>query len=521
MIKKNSPLVLIILDGWGIASPSKDNAISLARKPYFDQLIKNYPTFVLQAAGEAIGLLWGEMGGSEVGHLNLGSGRVIYQPFSYITKSIWDKSFFSKPAFLKAIEHIRKYNSKLHLLGLITNAPVHGYIEHLYALLKLAKKEKIEKVYIHGILDGRDTPSNTGYNFISQLEEIIEREKIGKIATLVGRFYAMDRDNHWERIEKAYSNLTEGIGEKSTLKPSLFIQRSYQKRIFDEELPPVVFLEKSGLIEDNDVVIFFNFRADRARQLTEAFTIEDFKGFSRTRFLKNLFFVTFTNYGKNLPVEVVFPREKIKNTLAEILSRYNLTQFHIAETEKYAHVTYFFNGGNEIPFSGEDDILIPSPRIISYKEQPEMSAFLITKRVKEEINKNKYHFILVNFANPDMVAHTGDINAAIKAVEVVDKCQGEIINLALSKKGVVIVTADHGNAEELRNPRTGEIDKEHSVNHVPFIIITNELKFKKERENILDLSLMKPVGILADVAPTILKILNIPQPMEMTGRVLI
>ncbi len=523
--EKRKPVVLIILDGWGIAPPSRSNAITLAKTPNFDQYLQSYPLFTLQASGGAVGLSWGEVGNSEVGHLNLGAGKIVLQNFPKITQSIWDKSFFSNPVFLKAIEHVKKNNSKLHFLGLVSNAGIHAFNEHLYALLELAQDKKIKKVYVHAILDGRDSPYNSGFNFINQLEEVMTSSKIGEIATLSGRFYAMDRDHYWERTEKAYLAMVQAEGEKTSLKPSGFIKSSYKKGIFDERMPPTV-ITKNGKpiakIEDGDAVVFFNFRADRARQLTKAFVLPGFEKFLRPRLLQDLFFVTFTEYEKDLPVEVVFSKEEIDFPLARILSEKGLTQLHVAETEKYAHVTFFFNGGKEEPFPGEDNVLIPSPRVTTYAEIPEMSAFQVAKRTVEAIASDKYEFIVVNFANPDMVGHTGDLEATRKAIEAVDKCLGKVVEAVLFKEGVALVTADHGNAEELINLQTGEIDKEHSTNPVPFIIIgIEEMKIEPKREEIPDLSLITPVGVLADVTATILKIMQIPQPQEMTGRPLI
>lgn len=514
------PVALIILDGWGIAPASRGNAISLAKTPNFNQYLQRYPYFSLQAAGGAVGLSWGEVGNSEVGHLNLGAGKIIYQTLPLITQAIWDKTFFTNPVLLKAIEHVKKKNSKLHFLGLVSNGGIHSFNEHLYALLELARDKKIKKVFIHAILDGRDSPYNSGFNFINQLEEVITSSKVGRIATLCGRFYAMDRDHHWERTRKAYSAMVQGEGQKITLRPSKFIQESYTKKVFDEEMPPVIST-KEGKIEDDDAVVFFNFRADRARQLTKSFVLPGFEKFPRPRLLQNLFFATFTEYEKNLPIETVFFPEKIDFPLARIISDKKLNQLHIAETEKYAHVTFFFNGAKENSFEGEDDILIPSPRVASYAQTPEMSAPEITKKAIREIAGDKYHFILVNFANPDMVSHTGNLDASEKAIEVVDKCLAKIIEAVLFKNGVALITADHGNAEELINLENGEIDKEHSTNPVPFIVVGKKWAKQEVSQEVPDLSLITPTGVLADVAPTVLKIMGIEQPGEMTGRALI
>ncbi len=519
--KKNKPVVLVVLDGWGIAPPSHGNAITLAKTPFFSTLISLYPTYTLEAAGLAVGLSWGEMGGSEVGHLNLGAGKVIYQTLPRINKAIEDGSFFKNSAFLKAIEQARKYNSKIHLVGLVSNGNVHASIDHLKAILDLMKRENFKRVFLQAILDGRDTPYNSGLIFIKEILKEMEKNNLGGIATLAGRFYSMDRDGNWERIEKSYLAMTEGVGEKSS-DPIKAIEESYKKNIFDEEFIPTVILKNNepvAKVEDNDAVIFFNFRTERARELTKAFVLDDFKGFNRKRKIKNLFFVTMTEYEKGLPTEVAFPPETIEYPLARILSEHGLKQLHIAETEKYAHVTYFFNGGREKPYPNEDWVLVPSPKVSSFDQKPEMSAKEITQNVISAINKDKYDFILINFANPDIVGHTGNLQAVISAIELLDKLLSKIVEATLSKNGVVIITADHGNAEEIINLRTGEIDKEHSNNPVPFILVGKEWE-KKEKEEV-DLSTLSPVGILADVAPTILKIMGIPQPKEMNGKPLI
>jgi len=515
------PVVLIILDGWGVAPPSHGNAISLAKTPFFSTITSLYPTYLLEASGLAVGLSWGEMGGSEVGHLNLGAGKVIYQTLPRIDKSISDGDFFNNPAFLKAIDHAKKDNSKIHLLGLVSSGNVHSSINHLYALLELMRRKNFNKVFLHAILDGRDTPYNSGIFFIKEVIEKMKKNRVGEIATLAGRFYSMDRDGNWGRTEKSYLAMTEGIGEKHK-DPIKAIEESYKKNIFDEQFLPTVILKNNqpvAKVEDNDALIFFNFRTERARQLTKAFVLDDFSGFERKRKINNLLFVTMTEYEKGLPTEVAFPPETIDYPLARVLSDYGLKQLHIAETEKYAHVTYFFNGGREKPYPNEDWVLIPSAKVSSFDQKPEMSAKEITQYVISAINQDKYDFILINFANPDIVGHTGNLPAVISAIETLDKCLSQIVEAVLKKDGVAIITADHGNAEEVVNLLTGEIDKEHSTNPVPFILISKKWE-KKEKEEI-DLSSLKPVGVLADVAPTILKIMNIPQPKEMTGRPLI
>ncbi|MGC9049103.1 MAG: 2,3-bisphosphoglycerate-independent phosphoglycerate mutase [Patescibacteria group bacterium] len=521
---KIKPVVLVILDGWGVAPPSQGNAITLAKTLVFNNLLTHYPAMILQASGEAVGLSWGEMGNSEVGHLNLGAGKIVWQNLPKITRSIIDGSFFKNEVLLAALEHVKKNKSKLHFLGLVSKGMVHSSIDHLFALLELAKQKNIKDVFIHAILDGRDTPFNSGQVFIKELEDKIQQIGVGKIATLSGRYWTMDRDNHWERTEKAYLAMTEGGAEKYFQQPLKAIAESYEKKIYDEEFIPTVITDKNdkplATISDNDAVIFFNFRPDRARQITKAFVLPEFKNFQRLRQLQNLFFVTMTEYEVGLPVEIAFPPEKIENPLAKIISDNNLKQFHIAETEKYAHVTFFFNGGTEKAFPGEDRVLIPSPRVSSYDQKPEMSAPEVAAKTIEAINSQRYDFIIINFANPDMVGHTGNLEAAKKTVEIVDELLGRILLSVLKVKGAAIVTADHGNIEEMINLRTGEIDKEHSTNPVPFIIVGKDFELKQPLAEVPDLSSFSPAGVLADVAPTILKMMGLPKPAEMIGTAL-
>lgn len=522
-LNRPKPVVLAILDGWGITQPYSGNAVSLADTANFDNLVSKYPAMVLSASGEAVGLPWGESGNSEVGHLNMGLGRIVYQDLPLINKSISDNTFYNNQAFNNAIEHVQKNKSSLHLFGLVSNGGVHSSIEHLQALIVLAKDKGVKNVYIHAILDGRDAPFNSGINFIKELERFINEYEVGKIATVSGRFYAMDRDNRWDRIEKAYKAMVLGEGNVAQ-SPVKAINDSYNKKIYDEELVPTVIIEDDkplATIKDDDSVIFFNFRSDRARQITKALVLPGFSKFPSWKYIKNLHFVCFTEYEKDLPVDVAFLGEEESNTLGSILSNNNLKQLRIAETEKYAHVTYFFNGGKEAKFPGEDHILIPSPQVSSYDQKPEMSANLITEAILKEIEKNTYDFILVNFANADMVGHTGNLKAAIKAVEVVDKCVGKLSKSIISKNGIMLITADHGNAEVMFNMQTGMIDKEHTSNPVPFIIVGNDFEGKTigfQEAPGSDLSILQPQGILSDIAPTILKILGIKKPDEMTGR---
>lgn len=518
------PVVLMVLDGWGIANPYTGNAISQANTPNIKSYIAKYPAMALVASGEGVGLPWGESGNSEVGHLNLGLGRILYQNLPRINKSIADRSFYKNKVLLKAIDQVKKNNSKLHLLGLASSGCVHSSLEHLQALIALMAEKEVNKFYVHAVLDGRDTPFNSGLNFIKEVEASLAGTK-GKIATLSGRFYAMDRDNHWDRTAKAYDAMARGSGEKRESAEKA-IEESYAKKIYDEEFMPTVIIENGeaiAKIEDGDAVIFFNYRPDRARALTKAFVLPGFEKFKREKYLK-IFFATFAEYEKNLPVEIVFPPEVLKNTLGEVLSEAGLKQLRIAETEKYAHVTYFFNGGREIKSTGEDQILVSSPAVSSYDLKPEMSALEVTDKVLKAIEQDRYDFILINFANTDMVGHTGNLSATIKAVEIVDKCVGKIVNSVLGKGGLLFITADHGNAEGLFNMQTGMIDKEHSANPVPLLIVGKEYEGKSLSLSDApggDLSLLQPQGMLSDVAPTILKVMGLAKPSEMTGRSLI
>ncbi|MDO8592332.1 MAG: 2,3-bisphosphoglycerate-independent phosphoglycerate mutase [bacterium] len=518
------PVVLMVLDGWGIATPYTGNAISQANTVNINGFIAKYPSLALVASGEGVGLPWGEAGNSEVGHLNLGLGRIIYQNLPRVNKAIADGSFYKNKTLLQAMEYARSHQGKVHLLGLVSSGGVHASLEHLQALIAMMAEHQADKFFIHAILDGRDAPFNSGQDFIKEVEKFLAGSS-GQIATLHGRFYAMDRDNHWNRTAKSYEAMVLGKGEKSQSAQAA-LALSYEKKIYDEEFMPTV-ITKNGrpvaTVEDGDAVIFFNFRPDRARQLTKAFVLPGFVKFKREKYLR-LFFAGFTEYEKNLPMSAVFPPEVIKNTLGEILAQAGLKQLRAAETEKYAHVTYFFNGGREAKSEGEDHILISSPAVSSYDAKPEMSAFEVTDKTVKAIERDDYDFILINLANADMVGHTGNLKAAIKAVEAVDKCVGKIAKAVLNKSGLLFITADHGNAESLFNMRTGMIDKEHSTNPVPLLIIGKEFEGKSLSLSDApggDLSLLQPQGMLADVAPTILKVMNLEKPPEMTGRSLI
>lgn len=517
------PLVLVVVDGLGVAADTRANSVTQAETPKLDEYVRNYLAFTVHAAGESVGLPWGEVGNSETGHLNIGAGRIVYQDLPRINRAIWDKTFFSNQALLQAIAQAKAQGGNIHLLGLTSAGGIHSYIDHIYALLDLCKQQQSPPVFIHAILDGRDVPFNSGAPMLEHLEARLRMLGVGKIATIGGRFFAMDRDNHWERIQKMYDAMTKGESAQHFSSTSEAMTAWYGKQIFDEQIEPTV-IETNGqpttVVTNKDAVIFFNFRPDRARQLTRAFVMPDFSSFKRP-YLSGLFFATMTEYEKELPVQIAFSPEHIECPLACVLSQYGLKQMHLAETEKYAHVTYFFNGGREIVFEGEEHVLIPSPRVASYDEKPEMSAYEITHKVEEEIVAGKYDVYVVNFANPDMVGHTGQMAATKKSVEIMDECLGLITTAALSKGGVVMVTADHGNAEEMFDLQTGHIDKEHTTSPVPVLIIGESYRTLNPLYDFAQLSTLTPSGVLADVAPTVLKILSIPQPEFMTGRSLI
>lgn len=519
------PVILLMIDGFGVAPAGIGNAIAAAKMPVFRHLVDSYPAMTVQASGAAVGLSWGEMGNSEVGHLTIGAGKIFYQSLPRINLSIESGEFFNQSSFKKAIEHAREQRSALHLLGLVSPGNVHASQEHLNALLDLCVREKFTEVYVHAILDGRDTIYNLGAQFIADLEAKMKLVGVGKVASLSGRFYAMDRDNRWDRIEQAYNAMVLGKGAQAK-SASEAIQASYAAQVFDEQFVPTVITERGksvGLIESGDAVICFNFRPDRSRELTKAFVLPVFDKFPRTA-LERLTFVTFTEYEKDLPVEVAYPPQLIDVCLAKVVSDAGFSQLHIAETEKYAHVTFFLNGMREEAFPGEQRVIIPSPRVSSYDKEPAMSVFAIAERIAKETVAGTFDFIAVNFANPDMVGHTGNEEATIKACEAVDQAIGKITEAVLAVGGALVITADHGNAEEVKNLMTGDMVKEHSTNPVPLIVVSRELEGIRAPSGDVangDLSLISPIGMLADVAPTVLKLLQIPQPPEMTGNPLI
>lgn len=519
------PVVLISLDGWGISPIRDGNAIELADTKNIRNLMQHYPFTMVEASGIAVGLPWGEVGNSEVGHLNLGAGQVVYQNLPRIQLSIQDKSFFSNEKFLGAIKHADDNGSDLHLMGIASNGGVHGHIEHLHALLKLCKERRFRKrVYIHCITDGRDTPPAVAANFIEELKEVIRANKVGEIASLVGRYYAMDRNHSWDRTKLAYDLMTKGLGLQFQ-DPLEAIKEIYQRGMTDEQLAPTVMVDKKNnpiaTVKDNDAVIFWNYRPDRARQLAEAFVSPEFNGFERPK-LNNLRFVTMMEYEAGLPVEVAFEPQFIHEPVGKIIADAGLKQLRLAETEKYAHVTYFFNGGIEDPFQNEDRVLIPSPSVATYDLKPEMSAPEIADRAVKEIKSGKYDFILINFANADMVGHTGVLDAAIKGVEAVDAGVGRIAQAVLDAGGVTVITADHGNAEQKVDPIKGTVTKEHTTSVVPMVVIEASRARELDEPTFETLRLqINPIGILADVGPTILTLMGLKPSSEMTGRSLL
>ena len=501
--------MLMILDGFGINEKEEGNAVKMANIPNIKRILKQYPNTILHTSGLDVGLPEGQMGNSEVGHTNIGAGRIVYQELTRITKSIEDGDFFSIPELVTAIENCKKNHSKLHIMGLVSDGGVHSHQRHLFALLELAKRKDFEDVYVHCFLDGRDTPPASAEGYLAELEAKMSEKGVGKIATIMGRFYAMDRDKRWNRIQKAYDAMVKGEGEKAS-SASVAIENSYQKEVFDEFVVPTVICNNDkpvAKIEENDSVIFFNFRPDRAREITRAIVDEEFDGFEREYFKTN--FVTFTNYDETIKnVSVAFKKDEIKNTFGEIISKHGMTQLRIAETEKYAHVTFFFNGGEEKQYEGEDRILIPSPKVETYDMKPEMSAFEVTENVLNAIHSRKYDSIILNFANPDMVGHTGNVEAVIKALESLDGCVEKIVEAIEEEHGILLITADHGNCEQMIDYKTGEPHTAHTTNPVPLVLVgKDDVKLKE--------------GRLADLAPTMLDLMGLEKPEEMTGESLI
>jgi 2,3-bisphosphoglycerate-independent phosphoglycerate mutase len=503
---RKKPVALIIMDGYGINKNHEGNAIYEAKKPNLDKYIANCPNTTIAASGLDVGLPDGQMGNSEVGHTNIGAGRVVYQMLVKITKDIEDGTILKNKSLCDAMNDAKENGKSLHLMGLLSPGGVHSHNKHLYGLLEMAKKKGLEKVYVHTFLDGRDVPPSSAAEYMAELEEKIKEIGVGKIATISGRFYAMDRDNAWDRVEKAYSAMVygEGVKENDAVEA---VKNSYKNSVTDEFMLPTV-VAPEGTVKDGDSVIFFNFRPDRARQLTRSFVDENFKGFERRSYM-HLNFVCMAQYDAEMPnVSVAYPPEELKMTFGEYISREGLTQLRIAETQKYAHVTFFFNGGEETQFPGEERILIKSPDVATFDLKPEMSAYEVCDAVVEAINGDKFDVIILNYANCDMVGHTGIIPAAVKAVEAVDECVGKMVDAILAKGGVACITADHGNADQLIDPETGGPFTAHTTNPVPFIVVGEDCSLREG-------------GRLADIAPTMLSLLGLPQPKEMTGESLI
>ena len=501
------PLLLCIMDGFGLNPSDKGNAVFEAKTPNLDRIFEKFPNTSLDASGLAVGLPDGQMGNSEVGHTNIGAGRIVYQELTRITKSIADGDFFENEELLSAIENCKAHGSALHIMGLLSDGGVHSHNEHIYGIVELAKRKGLNKVFLHCFLDGRDVPPSSGKDFVVALEDKLSEIGVGKIATVMGRYYAMDRDNRWDRVEKAYTAMTRGIGEQ-TESAAEAVSASYEKEITDEFVVPSVVTENGapvGMIAENDSIVFANFRPDRAREITRTFADPAFDGFNRE--YTPVYFVCMTQYDKSMPnVHVAFKPQTLNHTFGEYISKNGLSQLRIAETEKYAHVTFFFNGGVEAVSEGEDRALINSPKVATYDLQPEMSAYEVTDELLARLDSGKYDVIILNFANCDMVGHTGIIPAAIKAVETVDECVGKVADKVMEMGGVMLITADHGNADQMIDPKDGEPFTAHTTFPVPFIVMgAGDVKLREG-------------GCLADIAPTMLALLDLPQPEEMTGK---
>ncbi len=497
------PAVLIIMDGYGIAPKSEGNAVTTADKPNLDKIFSENPYTTIGASGMAVGLPDGQMGNSEVGHTNMGAGRIVYQDLTRITKSIQDGDFYENEVLLDAMENVKKNNSALHIMGLLSDGGVHSFNGHLYALLELAKKQNVEKVFMHAFMDGRDVPPTSGKDFIAACLDKMKEIGVGKIATVEGRYYAMDRDTNWDRVEKAYAAMVYGEGKHSCCAVKA-MEDSYADGVTDEFVVPVI-IDGAEPIKEGDSIVFINFRPDRAREITRTFVDPDFKGFERRNGMFPVKFVCMTEYDATMPnVEIAFKSQELNNTFGEYLASLGKTQLRIAETEKYAHVTFFFNGGIEEPYEGEDRVLVASPKVATYDLQPEMSAPEVCEKVVERIKSGKYDAVILNFANCDMVGHTGVFDAAVKAVETVDNCVGQVVEAVKEMGGITIITADHGNADKMIS-EDGSPFTAHTTNLVPLCVVGYDCKLREEG------------GKLSDIVPTMLEMMNIPQPKEMTG----
>lgn len=510
-MSRPKPVALIILDGFGLRGDVQGNAVAQAKKPNYDRYWSEFPHTTLTACGEAVGLPEGQMGNSEVGHLNIGAGRIVYQDLTRISKSIREGAFFENETILGAVRHAKTNGKKLHLYGLLSDGGVHSHIEHLFALLEVAKREGLSEVYVHAFLDGRDVAPDSAVRYMERLQNKIAELGTGRIATVQGRYYAMDRDKRWERTEKSYRAMVYGEGPQYT-DPLKAIKESYEKSVFDEFVMPTVIVKEDGspvgLIESGDSVVFFNFRPDRAIQLSQVFTNSDFRGFDRgDKLPKNLHYVCLTLFSESIDGYVAYEPKNLDNTLGEVLVQNNLKQLRIAETEKYPHVTFFFSGGRDVELPGETRILINSPKVATYDLKPEMSAYEVAEACVKEIEAERQDVIILNFANPDMVGHSGLLEPTIKAVEATDECLGKVVDAVLAKGGVALITADHGNADVVTN-EDGSRNTAHTTNPVPFIVTEKSVT-------------LRDGGILADIAPTVLNLLGVSQPAEMTGKTII
>jgi 2,3-bisphosphoglycerate-independent phosphoglycerate mutase len=503
---KNKPLALIVLDGWGLNPDPKGNAIAAAQTPNWHRFMRQYPWASIPTSGESVGLPPGQMGNSEVGHTNMGAGRVVYQDLTRLSKSIHDGDFFENPTLLAAIAHVKRTGGRLHLIGLTSDGGVHSSLEHLWALFDLAQRHGVRPVYVHCFTDGRDTAPTSGKGFVTQVEAQLRARDLGRIATVVGRYYAMDRDNRWERVEQAYRAMVDGQAEFSAASGVDAVEKAYARGETDEFIK-ATRVDPEGTIRSGDAVIFFNFRPDRAREITRAIALATFDAFERPHHPKDLFFVCLTQYDETFKLPIAYAPQSLDRILSPVLADAGLRQLRTAETEKYAHVTFFFNGGVEKPYAGEERVLVPSPKVATYDLKPEMSAFEVAHVAENWIRNDQADVIVMNFANADMVGHTGDFQATVKAIEALDKCLGQVVGAIEHVGGTALITADHGNAEMMLDPLTGGIHTAHTLNPVPLLMVNHPGTLRS--------------GLLSDIAPTMLDILGLPQPKEMTGHSLL